>query len=100
VTVEAIREDIRQKGEAARQLLASDFYVLVLNDLASFHTLAMSESEVGKAGRKAREEHHTLLNALAEINRQVGAYAQQLDDLEDAEHREAEDALTQPQDIE
>lgn len=45
-----------------------------MQDLEAYHTAAMVTSPRGEAAREAREHHHTMLCALAELAEQLALY--------------------------
>ena len=61
------RAAIIERGWAARRLLDSSDFVLVVNALSNEITLDMTATPLGEPGRIERDEHHALLHALKKI---------------------------------
>lgn len=60
-------QDILDLGEDAERLLSDPSFTSVINDLSAGHMAAIASSPPGETGRDARDYHHLLHYALAEI---------------------------------
>jgi len=75
-------EVVLKRGMACTELLNNATFLSVIDEVSNFHLTAMIRSPAGPSGADAREYHHTLHTAVAEIGQQVQMWAQAADQLQ------------------